>query len=73
MIAVTNLVKAYGSQILFSNVNFQLNPGCRYGLVGANGSGKSTLARIIAGDEEQSDAAGDPAGGGGRGALAGPR
>jgi len=55
MIAVTNLVKAYGSQVLFSNVNFQLNPGCRYGLVGANGSGKSTLARIIAGDEEQSD------------------
>ena len=35
MIAVTNLVKAYGSQVLFSNVNFQLNPGCRYGLVGA--------------------------------------
>ncbi len=55
MIAVTNLVKAYGSQVLFSNVNFQLNPGCRYGLVGANGSGKSTIARIIAGDEEQSD------------------
>jgi ATPase subunit of ABC transporter with duplicated ATPase domains len=55
MIAVTNLVKAYGSQVLFSNVNLQLNPGCRYGLVGANGSGKSTLARIIAGDEEQSD------------------
>ena len=55
MIAVTNLVKAYGSQVLFANVNFQLNPGCRYGLVGANGSGKSTLARIIAGDEEQSD------------------
>jgi ATPase subunit of ABC transporter with duplicated ATPase domains len=55
MITLTNLVKAYGSQVLFSNVNLQLNPGCRYGLVGANGSGKSTLARIIAGDEEQSD------------------
>jgi ATPase subunit of ABC transporter with duplicated ATPase domains len=55
MIAVTDLVKAYGSQVLFSNVNLQLNPGCRYGLVGANGSGKSTLLRIIAGNEEQSD------------------
>ena len=55
MIAVTNLAKAYGSQVLFLNVNLQLNPGCRYGLVGANGCGKSTLARIIAGDEEQSD------------------
>jgi ATPase subunit of ABC transporter with duplicated ATPase domains len=52
MIAVTDLVKAYGSQVLFADVNFQLNPGCRYGLVGANGSGKSTLVRIIAGMEE---------------------
>jgi ATPase subunit of ABC transporter with duplicated ATPase domains len=55
MIAVTNLAKAYGSQVLFAAVNIQLNPGCRYGLVGANGSGKSTLLRIISGEEEQSD------------------
>jgi len=55
MIAVTDLAKAYGSQVLFAAVNVQLNPGCRYGLVGANGSGKSTILRIIAGDEEQSD------------------
>jgi ATPase subunit of ABC transporter with duplicated ATPase domains len=54
MIAVTDLTKAYGSQVLFADVNFQLNPGCRYGLVGANGSGKSTLLRLIAGAEEQS-------------------
>jgi ATPase subunit of ABC transporter with duplicated ATPase domains len=55
MIAVTDLAKAYGSQVLFADVSFQLNPGCRYGLVGANGSGKSTLLRIIAGIEEQSE------------------
>jgi ATPase subunit of ABC transporter with duplicated ATPase domains len=55
MIAITDLAKAYGSQVLFAAVNLQLNPGCRYGLVGANGSGKSTLLRIIAGEEEQSD------------------
>ena len=54
MIAVTDLAKAYGSQVLFADVDFQLNPGCRYGLVGANGSGKSTLLRIISGAEEQS-------------------
>jgi ATPase subunit of ABC transporter with duplicated ATPase domains len=54
MIAVTDLAKAYGSQVLFADVNLQLNPGCRYGLVGANGSGKSTLLRIVAGAEEQS-------------------
>jgi ATPase subunit of ABC transporter with duplicated ATPase domains len=54
MISVKNLAKAFGSQTLFSDVSFQLNPGCRYGLVGANGSGKSTLLRIISGAEEQS-------------------
>ena len=52
MIAVTDLTKAFGSQVLFADVNFQLNPGNRYGLVGANGSGKSTLLRILAGGEE---------------------
>ena len=52
MIAVSDLGKAYGSQVLFADVNFQLNAGCSYGLVGANGSGTSTLMRIIAGDEE---------------------
>jgi ATPase subunit of ABC transporter with duplicated ATPase domains len=54
MIAVTDLAKAYGSQILFDKVNLQLNPGCRYGLVGANGSGKSTLLRILSNAEEAS-------------------
>jgi ATPase subunit of ABC transporter with duplicated ATPase domains len=54
MITVTDLAKAYGSQTLFADVNFQLNPGCRYGLVGANGSGKSTLLRIVSGTEEAS-------------------
>ncbi len=55
MISVSGLAKAYGSQSLFRDVAFQLNPGERYGLVGANGSGKSTLLRILAGDELPSD------------------
>jgi ATPase subunit of ABC transporter with duplicated ATPase domains len=54
MIAVTGLEKTYGVQTLFREVDFQLNPGNRYGLVGANGSGKSTLLRILAGGEEPS-------------------
>ncbi len=51
MITITNLTKHFGAQSLFSGVNLQLNPGCRYGLVGANGSGKSTFLKILTGDE----------------------
>ena len=49
MIAVSNLSKWFGSQTLFEGVGFQLNPGSRYGLVGANGSGKTTLLRNLVG------------------------
>ena len=51
MISVSNLAKQYGDQVLFEDVSFQLNPGERYGLVGANGSGKTTLLNILAGRE----------------------
>ncbi len=51
MISVSNLAKAFGPQTLFAGVSFQLNPGNRYGLVGANGSGKSTFLKILAGEE----------------------
>ena len=54
MITVIDLSKSYGSQTLFDEANFQLNPGRRYGLVGANGCGKSTLLRILTGEEEAS-------------------
>jgi ATPase subunit of ABC transporter with duplicated ATPase domains len=55
MISVSNLAKSFGAQLLFEGAAFQLNPGHRYGLVGANGSGKSTLMRILAGEEIPSD------------------
>jgi ATPase subunit of ABC transporter with duplicated ATPase domains len=55
MIATTDLAKTYGARTLFEGVSLQLNPGARYGLVGANGSGKSTFLRILAGDEEASE------------------
>ncbi len=55
MISVSNLGKSFGAQTLFRGVSFQLNPGQRYGLVGANGSGKSTLMRILAREEPPSE------------------
>ena len=50
MISVSNLAKSFGDRTLFSGASFQLEPGERYGLVGANGSGKTTLLRILSGD-----------------------
>ncbi len=55
MISVSNLAKSFGRQILFEGVSFQLNPGNRYGLVGANGSGKTTFLKMLSGDEPPSD------------------
>ena len=55
MIAASNLGKSYGAQTLFHGASFQLNPGGRYGLVGANGSGKTTLLRILSSQEEPSE------------------
>jgi len=55
VITTARLGKSYGGRTLFEGVSLQLNPGARYGLVGANGSGKTTFLRILAGDEAASD------------------
>ncbi|NOQ47214.1 MAG: ATP-binding cassette domain-containing protein, partial [Desulfobulbaceae bacterium] len=41
------LTKAFGVQILFTNINLVIHPGDRIGLIGPNGSGKSTLLKIL--------------------------
>ncbi|MBS1241879.1 MAG: ATPase component of transporter with duplicated ATPase domain [Gemmatimonadetes bacterium] len=55
VISVSSLAKSFGDRTLFANASFQLNPGERYGLVGANGSGKTTLLRILSGDLDADD------------------
>ncbi|HEX8694403.1 MAG TPA: ABC-F family ATP-binding cassette domain-containing protein [Longimicrobium sp.] len=52
MISVSNLAKEFGDRVLFADASFQLNPGERYGIVGANGSGKTTLLNLLSGDAQ---------------------
>ncbi len=54
MLTVNNLTFLYGSKLLFSDVNLNLNTGYRFGLVGGNGAGKSTFLKLLAGEEEPS-------------------
>lgn len=51
MIAISHLQKTIGPRTLFDEASFNLNPGERYGLVGANGSGKSTFLQILSGED----------------------
>lgn len=50
MFLAENLSLKYGTRVLFDFVNITLNPGVRYGLVGANGCGKSSFLKILSGD-----------------------
>ena len=52
MIVFSNVAKQYGRQVLFTDLNFQINPGEKAGLVGPNGCGKTTLFRLIMGMEQ---------------------
>ena len=52
-----------GERVLLQDVDWQLGPGDRVGVVGPNGSGKTTLLRLLAG-KSLSDS--DPAGAEGR-------
>ncbi len=52
MIAVNEVTKSFGTQLLFDNVIVKFTPGNRYGLTGPNGSGKSTFMRILTGEVE---------------------
>jgi ABC-2 type transport system ATP-binding protein len=47
VIQVQNLTHRYGDRIALSNVNFEVQKGEVFGLLGPNGGGKSTLFRIL--------------------------
>lgn len=52
VIEAVNVSKAFGENILFENLNFNLPPAGIVGVIGPNGAGKTTLFRMILGSEK---------------------
>jgi len=52
MITFKNIKVHFPGRILFDNLNWQIVPDSRIGLVGDNGEGKTTLFKIIMGNHE---------------------
>ncbi|MEA3278094.1 MAG: energy-dependent translational throttle protein EttA [Pseudomonadota bacterium] len=52
VIEAEGLRKAYGDNLLYDNLSFNLPKGGIVGIVGPNGAGKTTLFRILTGQEQ---------------------
>ena len=52
VIRAEGLAKAYGDNLLFENLNFDLPRSGIVGVIGGNGTGKTTLLRLITGQEK---------------------
>jgi ATP-binding cassette ChvD family protein len=48
----THVAKAYGDNLLYEDMNFNLPPGGIIGVIGPNGAGKTTLFRMITGQDK---------------------
>jgi ATP-binding cassette subfamily F protein uup len=50
LLTATGIAKSLGNRLLFSNLDVELTPGIKLGLLGPNGSGKSTILRVLSGE-----------------------
>lgn len=51
VLGVSRLSKSFAGKPLFEDLNFELQRGERWGIVGPNGTGKTTFLKIIMGEE----------------------
>ena len=49
IISFENISLSYGSRIILDNINFEINEGEIFGMLGPNGVGKSTIFNLITG------------------------
>ena len=49
LLKMENVKAGYGDTAILQQINFQLLPGSRIGLLGRNGAGKSTLIKLLSG------------------------
>jgi ATP-binding cassette subfamily F protein uup len=52
LLTATGIARAVAGRPLFADLDLDLSPGSKLGLLGPNGSGKSTLLRVLAGEAE---------------------
>jgi sulfate-transporting ATPase len=52
VVEALNVAKAFGDNVLFEDLTFQLPPGGIIGVIGPNGAGKTTLFKMIIGQEK---------------------
>ncbi|MDD6490340.1 MAG: ABC-F family ATP-binding cassette domain-containing protein [Clostridia bacterium] len=50
IITVSGLMMDFGENLLFDNMNFEVQNGDRIGLIGVNGCGKTTLFKLLTGE-----------------------
>ena len=49
IIEFENISLSYGSRLILDNINFKINEGQIFGMLGPNGVGKSTIFNLITG------------------------
>ncbi|MDK8090849.1 ABC-F family ATP-binding cassette domain-containing protein [Streptococcus intermedius] len=52
ILQASKIERSFAGELLFDNINLQVDEGDRIALVGKNGAGKSTLLKILVGEEE---------------------
>ncbi|CAG8998877.1 MAG: putative ABC transporter ATP-binding protein YheS [Candidatus Celerinatantimonas neptuna] len=50
LLQMDQVCAGYGDKMILSNIQFNLVPGSRIGLLGRNGAGKSTFIKLLSGD-----------------------